>query len=517
MKNFILTIFFLVAFLSAIKAQPRYQQYYDSANIYFEQGAYFSAYERFRAAKAFGKDVPLMVEKADAGMEKSIVEIRKQQEITKNALEIARREKRKSDSLLSLANKMKELAEKTVFDKAVKKYKSEWISSLFYEAYSEDKMTILSELDSLDLSNNALTGIPPEVFDCINLKYLNLSNNQIDSLPKIISSLKQLQELDLGYNIIETLPLEIKELKKLKILNLASNQLTSVPEQIVLLKELEVLNLVRNKIKDVPDNINGLNKLKSINISYNQITKLPVELSKMNSLKKIYIEGNDIENSDILPDELVEVDLQSYSKLSLNNGYIPEISYFASPNHSVKRRDSTIAIVIKNTNNNDVALAIKQLKNPRVKASAHFIIARDGEIIQLVNTDTVAWFAGRSNFNDLVSFNNIAIGIILVNNNYLKEENDKYYSWYGAEVDSSEVLKAKHRNFPTTSSLYWHKYTEEQIASTYQLCNTLLKNYSDIKYILGGEEVARGRKTDPGPAFPLDKLRNDLGLPFSAY
>jgi len=41
------------------------------------------------------------------------------------------------------------------------------------------------------------------------------------------------------------------------------------------------------------------------------------------------------------------------------------------------------------------------------------------------------------------------------------------------------------------------------------LCALLLEKFP-IKYILGHEEISPGRKQDPGPAFPLDKLRELL-------
>jgi len=42
------------------------------------------------------------------------------------------------------------------------------------------------------------------------------------------------------------------------------------------------------------------------------------------------------------------------------------------------------------------------------------------------------------------------------------------------------------------------------------LCAELIEAYPNIKQILGHEEIAPARKTDPGPAFPLDKLREQL-------
>ncbi|MDX1638859.1 MAG: SH3 domain-containing protein, partial [Balneolaceae bacterium] len=70
-----------------------------------------------------------------------------------------------------------------------------------------------------------------------------------------------------------------------------------------------------------------------------------------------------------------------------------------------------------------------------------------------------------------------------------------------------EVVEAVHRNENEPS--YWHRYTEDQITKTYDICRLLIDRY-DIKTILGHEEISPKRKTDPGPAFPLDKMRDKL-------
>ena len=80
-----------------------------------------------------------------------------------------------------------------------------------------------------------------------------------------------------------------------------------------------------------------------------------------------------------------------------------------------------------------------------------------------------------------------------------------------AECDKSikiykedEVIKAVHRN--QTVARYWHAYTDKQIAVVEEICRVLVEAYP-IKDILGHEEISPNRKIDPGPAFPLDKLR----------
>ena len=90
----------------------------------------------------------------------------------------------------------------------------------------------------------------------------------------------------------------------------------------------------------------------------------------------------------------------------------------------------------------------------------------------------------------------------------MKRTGNRFTTWYEKEVDISDVVEARHRN-PETDERFWHRYTEKQIEVVEEICETLASTY-DIKHILGHEEISPGRKQDPGPAFPLDKIRNNI-------
>ena len=66
------------------------------------------------------------------------------------------------------------------------------------------------------------------------------------------------------------------------------------------------------------------------------------------------------------------------------------------------------------------------------------------------------------------------------------------------------MVRAVHRN--ETEVTCWHRYPEMQRQVVDELCGLLMAAYG-IARILGHEEIAPGRKNDPGPAFPLDELR----------
>jgi N-acetylmuramoyl-L-alanine amidase len=142
-----------------------------------------------------------------------------------------------------------------------------------------------------------------------------------------------------------------------------------------------------------------------------------------------------------------------------------------------------------------------------VKASAHLVVGRQGEVRQLVPFNLISWHAGASKFQERTGLNRFSIGIEIDNAGRLTKSGEKYVSWFGRKYTADEVIEATHRNETTPS--FWHVYEEEQIDCVYKICRALIGNYS-ISHIVGHEEISPRRKTDPGPAFPLDKLRQRL-------
>jgi N-acetylmuramoyl-L-alanine amidase len=151
--------------------------------------------------------------------------------------------------------------------------------------------------------------------------------------------------------------------------------------------------------------------------------------------------------------------------------------------------------------------ALATLTNPRVKASAHLIVDIDGSVTQLAPFNIMTWHAGASEWKGRVGLNKYSIGIETVNSGPLTKSGNLYRAWYGASFDEDQVIQAVHRN--ETEMRYWNIYTQEQITVITEICQLLIDTYG-IKEIVGHEEIAPKRKTDPGPAFPLDRMRNKL-------
>ena len=102
------------------------------------------------------------------------------------------------------------------------------------------------------------------------------------------------------------------------------------------------------------------------------------------------------------------------------------------------------------------------------KVSSHFLIRRDGELIQFVSCLDRAWHAGASSWQGLERCNDFSVGIELE----------------GSDFDAFEPAQ-----YQTLINL---------IAG--------LKQRYVIQDIVGHSDIAPGRKTDPGPYFDWGKV-----------
>ncbi len=185
-----------------------------------------------------------------------------------------------------------------------------------------------------------------------------------------------------------------------------------------------------------------------------------------------------------------------------------KVTYQGSPNFGAKFDNNDLdTIIIHYTAGSSAESSVRTLCNPDSKSSAHLVIGRNGSIFQLVPFDTISWHAGKSSYSGRHGFNKYSIGIEIDNAGKLSHSGDKYVSWFGKNYKENEALKAIHKN--ETESGYWHIYNEIQLSLVQEICSLLISNYG-IKSILGHDEVSPGRKIDPGPAFPIDKIREHL-------
>jgi N-acetyl-anhydromuramoyl-L-alanine amidase len=109
-----------------------------------------------------------------------------------------------------------------------------------------------------------------------------------------------------------------------------------------------------------------------------------------------------------------------------------------------------------------------------LEVSAHLFIRRDGEVIQFVPFDRRAWHAGVSSFQGREGCNDFSIGI---------------------ELEGDDTTP----------------YTDQQYAVLGEVVAALLDTYGiPLTHVVGHCDIAPNRKTDPGPVFQWQRLRDDL-------
>ena len=114
-----------------------------------------------------------------------------------------------------------------------------------------------------------------------------------------------------------------------------------------------------------------------------------------------------------------------------------------------------------------------------LKVSAHFFIARDGQLWQFVSCNDRAWHAGESTYHGKANCNDYSVGI---------------------ELEGLEGLIFEDAQYETLTSL----------------SASLLQAYP-ISQVAGHEHIAPGRKQDPGAGFDWPTLRHSLGLGAASF
>ena len=154
-----------------------------------------------------------------------------------------------------------------------------------------------------------------------------------------------------------------------------------------------------------------------------------------------------------------------------------------SPNFNLPKRvkNRIKFIIIHYTGMKKESTAIKRLQDPKSKVSSHYLIKRNGEIINLVPDLFEAWHAGVSSWKHFKSLNKNSIGI--------------------------EITNPGHQHG-------YKRFSKKQIFSLQKLLNILVKKYKiKKKYILGHSDISPGRKKDPGEKFPWEMLaKNKLSF-----
>jgi len=186
----------------------------------------------------------------------------------------------------------------------------------------------------------------------------------------------------------------------------------------------------------------------------------------------------------------------------------------SSPNCSPGLVPANMKFIVAHwTGGSSASSAQSWLSNPQAKASAHFILDRNGQVIQLVPTDKVAWHVGPSEWKtatgNYTQLNRYSIGIEYVNLGGLKKtEGGVFISTTGRTVAPEDVVSHV-ENGKTT---YYHAFPHDQIMAGLSLMSAIKTKFPTVEDIVGHMDIATpaGRKADPGPEFPMAWYKSKL-------
>lgn len=175
----------------------------------------------------------------------------------------------------------------------------------------------------------------------------------------------------------------------------------------------------------------------------------------------------------------------------LEQGRLDMARWVSSPNHDARPAMPVELLVIHN-----ISLPPQQYGGPGIeqlftntldpdehpyyagiaglRVSAHFLIRRDGELLQFVSTEERAWHAGVSNWQGRERCNDFSIGV---------------------ELEGSD--------FDPFNDIQYQRLLE---------LIAVLRLYYPLREMAAHSAIAPGRKTDPGPFFEWERL-GGCGLP----
>lgn len=169
-----------------------------------------------------------------------------------------------------------------------------------------------------------------------------------------------------------------------------------------------------------------------------------------------------------------------------DDGWLPAARRLPSPNCDERPADAAISLVVVHaislppgefggpgilelfSNRLDPAAHPYYRQIEGLRVSAHFLIRRDGELIQFVPCRQRAWHAGVSSWRGRTACNDFSIGI---------------------ELEGSDDVAFEDAQYERLGSLLAE-----------------LRQRYPIEAVTGHSDIAPGRKTDPGPHFQWHRV-----------
>ena len=173
-----------------------------------------------------------------------------------------------------------------------------------------------------------------------------------------------------------------------------------------------------------------------------------------------------------------------------------------------KKGEKKNQILLTHTSRNaiDYMVSIKHRYGGNPQKLPHYLICRDGKVIQLLEDEI------NGNYSNSDRVNSKSIVISLENLGWLEKAPLKNYhiNWIG-NIYNGEIVDRKWRDY-----FFWQPYTEVQIEKTVELCKKLSKNLGIELNCIGHNTKVKGCETFLGilSRSNFDEFATDLSPAF---
>lgn len=157
--------------------------------------------------------------------------------------------------------------------------------------FPQEIFQLADTLEILNLSSNALSSLPQDLYRLSHLRILFCSDNAFTELPACLGQCAQLSMIGFKANQIESVPSAALP-PQLRWLILTDNRIRHLPEALGQRPLLQKLMLAGNHLHALPERLTDCKRLELIRLAANQFTELPNSVLALPSLCWLAYAGN---------------------------------------------------------------------------------------------------------------------------------------------------------------------------------------------------------------------------------
>jgi N-acetylmuramoyl-L-alanine amidase len=196
----------------------------------------------------------------------------------------------------------------------------------------------------------------------------------------------------------------------------------------------------------------------------------------------------------------------------IQNHLLKGAPFIQPPNYS-KAACSPRWLAVHFTAGPDYLSTYYTFTNKNIWKYSQLVIDKDGDRYQFGPFNRQAWALGAGCYwGGKMNIEGEVINVELVGMGWVYKLLGQYGRWFGwptyrfITVDPARIIQAKH--YLETSFKYWVNFPQAQIDSLFDFARDARKAYGLVDAI--GHEVVQIQKVDPGPLFPMAKLRKEV-------